>query len=240
VRQEKAEANLTEATAVDQIQIVDSEGRERDWNWLLTRFGPVAVQRSQAFEAGGTAYRLIRLRETTGPAVQSVHVTNKEGKPLKGILVVRHTPDAPDLPRWPVPASCWRDRGVFGPTGDDGAAVFGLGPADGYTLPGPGTGSVWVSDASGPSDLLTGLGALASAQPRHLDLTFQLLRADEAPSVPLRATRASAPAAVQAPTLLPSAAALASAPSSLSDEQWSHLIQRLDRIMDSLEKRLAR
>jgi hypothetical protein len=219
---------------------VGGEGLERDWHWLLTRFGPVVVQRIPAPGDRGPAFRLIRLREVAGPAVQSVHVLDNEGKPLPGILVVRHTPDAPALPQWPAPASRWHDSGVFGPTGDDGIAVFGLGQADGYTLPGPGSGSVWVSDPKGPSDLLTGLGTLATAQPRHLDLYFRLSSAGETQSGLSRSAPPSATAAAQPPRLLPSASALVSAPPPLSGEQWSLLVRRLDQIIVSLEERLAR
>jgi hypothetical protein len=162
-----------------QPRIVDRQGQEKDWAWLVAQFGPVELERAGV--AQGNVYRVVEIREVQGPAVQVVNVVDPGGTPIEGIRVVRFWPDAPLLPDWPPPTSLWRNRGVFGDTNVEGNIGYGMGQGDYYYLPASGASAVWVGDESGPSDLISGLGMLGGTARRHLDLVFQLQPAEPPP-----------------------------------------------------------
>ena len=164
---------------MDTPKILDRQGHEQDWNWLVANYGAINLQRAEISEGERLAFRITKLQESEGPAVQVVRVTVDGGEPLEGVSVVRHWPDAPDLPVWPPPSSRWRDRGVHGKTNVEGDIGFGMGRGDYYFAPSGGASAVWVADAAGPSDFLSGLGMLGGTNHRHLDVTFQLEGAAE-------------------------------------------------------------
>ncbi len=194
-------------------KVFDQQGQERDWAWLTANFGPIQVQRAQV--EAGKVYRLVKLQDAEGPAVQVVNVADRAGKPLAGVRVVRYWPNAPQLPDWPPPVSRWRSQGVFGQTNANGDIGYGLGHGDYYFAPDVGVSAVWVADPTGPSDLITGLGMLGGTEHRHLDVYYRLVEAQAQPKPP-------EPAPVELP-----------------DEQWRDLLAKLDRIISMLEREVG-
>jgi hypothetical protein len=214
---------------MDNLKIYDQQGQERDWNWLVANFGEVRLQRAQIPQGVTKAYRIVKLTDAVGVGAQSVNVVNQQGKPLAGIRVVRHWPDAPPLPDWPAPTSRWHTQGVFGPTNVNGDIGFGMGQGDFYTLPNVGASSVWVADPSGPSDLVSGLGMVTGGNYRHLNLQFQLQESTPTPPTP-----------PQPPEPEPPPPPSPSPPPPTSDENWQTLFEKLDRIIALLEEYCSR
>jgi hypothetical protein len=212
---------------VEPPAIIDQQGQEQDWAWLSDSFGDVAIERAGAAEGHAHVYRVIRLRDTLGPAAQVVKVLDQAGLPLEGIRVVRHWPDAPELTGLVSPASVWRERGVRGPTNANGEIGFGMGKEDYYAAASEGPAAVWVAEQAGPSDLISGLGMLELTNHRHLDIVFQrekaLSQAEATPST------SSAEQEVAVPP----------APSPMVDEQWDRIFEKLDLIIDVLEERVG-
>ena len=101
---------------MDRPKVFDKHGQEKDWAWLNQDFGAIVLRRAEAPEGVRFVYRVVRLQESEGPAVQVVNVQDSDENVLKGIKVVRHWPDAPQLPSWPPPTSMWHNRGVYGET----------------------------------------------------------------------------------------------------------------------------
>jgi hypothetical protein len=203
---------------MDDPKIYDQQGRERDWSWLTANFGDVHLQRAEIPQGITKVFRIVKLTDAVGTGAQSVNVVNQQGKPLEGIRVVRHWPDAPPLPGWPSPTSVWHAEGVFGPTNVNGDIGFGMGQGDFYTLPNVGASSIWVADPSGPSDLISGLGMVTGSSYRHLNIQFQLQDSAPTPS----------PSPEPEPPSPPSP--------SISDENWQTLFEKLDRIIALLEE----
>jgi hypothetical protein len=191
---------------VEEPEIVDQHGQVQDWAWLVANFGDVRLERADASEEVTRVYRIVRLEDSEGPATQIVNVVDEEEVPLGGIHVVRHWPDAPQLPDWPPPVSRWRDRGVYGTTNARGDIGFGMGHGDYYFPPDGGASAIWVADADGPADLLSGLGMLGGTDHRHLNVYYQLQDVAE------------------------------STPPPPPEDEWSRLLQKLDRIIALLEQ----
>jgi len=158
---------------VENPHVVDHNGRERDWGWLVTTFGEVRLERAEAAEGQARAYRVARLEAVGGPSVSIVKVIDQKGSALAGIQVARHWPDAPELPYLPAPASLWRRHGILGTTGAQGEVGFVMGVGDEYRLPDTGASAIWVADPGGPSDLVRGIGTLAGTDHLHLNILFQ-------------------------------------------------------------------
>lgn len=195
-------------------KIIDHEGQERDWDWFVTNFGAITIERCPATE--GKVFRIVKLRDSIGPAVQIASVRDEDSMPLIGVNLVRFWPDAPELPQWPAPISMWRRRGVIGPTNEEGNVGFGMGHGDYYFAPNAGASALWVADGRGPSDFIIGLGMLGGTDHRHVDVFFQLvdLGSQIEPPVP--------------PKPVPS-----------SSEDWRAMLARLDRIIELLEKQIG-
>ncbi len=189
-------------------KIFDQQGQERDWNWLISNFGAINLERAEVGE--GSVYRIVKLQDAEGPAVQVANVTDQGGQPLDGVRVVRYWPDAPPLPAWPPPTSMWHDQGVYGETNVNGDIGFGMGHGDYYFPPNGGASALWVADAKGPSDFISGLGMLGGTNHRHLDVYFQFLPAEPPPPEP---------------------------PEEPPDDRWQRLFDKLDEIISMLEKK---
>jgi hypothetical protein len=170
---------------IEKIRILDKQGQQRDWGWLRVNFGDIGVKRAEPVAGETSVYRVVKLQESEGPAVQVVNIAGEDGSSREGVVVVRHWPDAPELPAWPSPISRWRAKGVFGKTNNNGDIGFGMGHGDYYFATASGASSVWVADDAGQSDLITGLGMLGGTNHRHLDVYYQLLPVEQAsPDLP--------------------------------------------------------
>lgn len=145
--------------------IYDLTGQVQDLSWLESTFGAVGWECAEAHPAAGYVFRLTALRESCGPAVIIVNVTDENGYALEGRAVVRYWPGAPALPVYDPPASRWTDLGVVGWTSGSGDVGFGLGAGD-YYFPETGTGvtQIYVADYDGPSDLVKNLGMLGGTE----------------------------------------------------------------------------
>jgi hypothetical protein len=213
---------------MDMPEIYDLQGGERNWDWLVASFGAVKLERAVAPEGAGLVFRIIRLHVVEGTPIESVHVLGQDGNPLAGARVVRTWPGAPPLPGWLPPASRWRECGVYGVTGAKGEIGFGMGHGDTYTPPDGGASAVWVAEEAGPSDLFDGLGMLEGERHRHLDVYFQLQDVGAEPPPPPPAPPAPPPPA-------PSPAS----PPSPGVEDWQKILEKLDRILELLERQAA-
>lgn len=169
---------MKERKSVERPRIRDQQGREQEWDWLIANFGAISLERAKVSEGVNQVYRIVRLQDSEGPAVQMVSARDQSGNPIEGITVVRHWADAPQLPKWPAPASMWRERGVYGATNMNGEIGFGMGRGDYYFAPSGGASAVWIADQAGPSDLICGLGMLGATNHRHLDIVYQLEEVD--------------------------------------------------------------
>jgi hypothetical protein len=199
--------------------VVDHNGQERDWDWLVATFGEVGLDRAESAEGHIGVYRIVRLEAATGPSVLTARVIDQNDSPLTGIQVARHWPDAPELPYVPAPASLWHLRGILGTTGAQGEVGFVTGVGDDYSPPDSGASSIWVADPGGPSDLVRGLGMLAGTQHLHLNIVFQhehLSPPDPGPE-PLPPPPPDPPA----------------------DDQWEIVFGKLDLLIRLLEERLS-
>jgi hypothetical protein len=199
---------------VEQPRILDQQGQEQDWNWLIAHFGAIHLERAEVSE--GSVYRVIKIQDAEGPAVQVVNVTEPDDMPIEGIKVVRYWPDAPPLPAWPSPTSMWRNQGVYGTTNINGDIGYGMGHGDYYFPPSGGASAVWVADQAGPSDFVSGLGMLGGTNHRHLEVYFQLQPA-------------------QAPPIEPPVEPPDEPPDDLPEVRWQQLFAKLDQIITMLE-----
>ncbi len=209
---------------MDKPQVFDQQGEKQDWNWLTENFGAIVIERAKVAKKVTRIYRVVKLQDSEGPAVQVVNVADQDGNSMEAIRVVRHWPDAPELPAWPSPTSRWRDRGVFGKTNVEGNIGYGMGHGDYYFPPDGGASAVWVADEAGPSDLVSGLGMLGGTNHRHLDVYYQLVDVEK-PSPP------GPPEPPVEPPVEP--------PAELPDERWRTLLEKLDLIIDMLEKKVG-
>lgn len=212
---------------MDKPKIFDQQGQEQDWDWLVATFGPIEIEPAETSEGVTQAYRIVKLQDSQGPAVQVVNVADADGVPTEGIRVVRHWPDAPELPAWSPPISMWRDRGVYGPTNLNGDIGFGMGHGDYYFVPKHGASSVWVADEAGPADLITGLGMLGGTNHRHLDINYQLVQVEVAPP------EEPEEPPVEAPPTPP-----VEEPEGPSPDRWQLLLDKLDMIIAMLEEQV--
>jgi hypothetical protein len=231
---------------VDGLDILDQEGQKRDWDWLVATFGPLRVERVEIPEGVSRVYRVVKLQGVEGPAVQVVTVSDPDGNALEGIRVVRHWPDAPDLPTWAPPISVWYREGVYGTTNADGNIGFGMGQGDYYFPPDSGASSLWVADETGPSDSISGLGMLGGTRHDHLDVTFQLVEVEQpqpaeppagppaTPAEPLVEPPSQPP---QGPPAPPPEAAAPGMPVQPAVDRWQILMEKLDQIIAMLEER---
>jgi hypothetical protein len=203
-------------------RVFDQGGQEQDWDWLVANFGAVNLERVEPAEGVTQVYRIVKLQDAEGPAVQIVNVVDGDGNAMAGIRVVRYWPDAPLLPDWPSPISRWRKRGVFGATNVEGDIGYGMGRGDYYFPPSGGASAVWVADPKGPSDFISGLGMLGATRHRHLDVFYQLQDLGEPPVEPPE----------EPPDEPPD-----EPPEEPLDERWQKLFEKLDRIITLLEER---
>lgn len=136
------------------LEIYDCAGQITNTYWLTSTFGDVRWSEGN----------LVELRCSIGPSVLVANVRDHDSQPVENATVVLYWPDAPFLP--PELQSCGLDRGVFGPTNQNGDIGFGLGPGSYYFPPSGGPHVMWVV---GGASCLAGLGMLGLTEHQHLD-----------------------------------------------------------------------
>lgn len=153
--------------------IVDGSGMVRTWEWLWAKYGNVVLR-----EAPYPKFELVKIIETTGPAIIKIKVEDNEGYPHKAQPVANHWPDntLTDLTRDPNLKSLWQPRANVGTTNWDGYFAWGIGPGSyikDLAVGGPHT--VWVLSQSLFSDGLQGIGMLGGTNHHGpLSLVFRM------------------------------------------------------------------
>ena len=69
---------------MEEPQVFDQQGKKRTWAWLTTNFGAISLERTQVPEGQTHAYRIVKLQDAQGPAVQIVNVVDQEWQPHRG------------------------------------------------------------------------------------------------------------------------------------------------------------
>ncbi|HSR33691.1 MAG TPA: hypothetical protein VLY63_24255 [Anaerolineae bacterium] len=147
-----------------ELTIYDKYGTEQNWDWLVSNFGAVTLDR-------GTGVASVRvLREVEGPSTLVVWVENADGDPIENVPVVFYWAGAPLLP--PEQQACGLDRGIVGLTKSTGETGIGMGGGAYYFPPAGGPHVVWV--AAEGTDCLGGLGMLGGTNHIHLDSVWRL------------------------------------------------------------------
>jgi hypothetical protein len=160
--------NYSSTLAIPELIILDKDGMEKDWDWVIDTFGALEIARAER----GAAYRVCTLQEEHVQVTIKVRAAEEEN-PVPGVTVIRYWPDAPLLPPEMVD---WHDRGDQLVTNDAGLVEFVMGRGDKYFPPSPGASDVWVSDPAYASDLMKGLGMLDGTDHIHLNVEFCLVR----------------------------------------------------------------
>jgi CRP-like cAMP-binding protein/outer membrane biosynthesis protein TonB len=159
------------AAAIPPLQVIDVNGQTRDYAWVQSYYG-AEIQRAQP-GPNGQVFRIVKIIERKGPAVNIIQVLNEDGSPMDQQKVIRYWPGADKLKV--ASASHWRDRGVVGVTNADGEMGFALGRGDYISGPGRGASAMWVANPTIPSDLANKLGMIAGTEHQRLDFVFQLV-----------------------------------------------------------------
>jgi hypothetical protein len=198
------------------VKIVDCNGTQRDWQWLVANYGQPVIHRATA----GLAWRLVELREvkdtltsaTRAPSSLTVTTRQVDGRPAAGVRVAWYWPDAPfDTEATPpngLPAGMRAGRAVSGTTNLEGAVGFGMGNGAYYFPPHIGPHAAWIHGTN--SDVILGLGMIGGTNHNHIDLVYQQTVQEDPPVVP--------------PPEEPPASGT-----------WDLLFQRLDRVIQLLE-----
>ncbi len=148
------------------LAIYDKYGTLQDWEWLVSVFGPVTLNR------GTDAAKVTELREAGPYSTLLVRVENVYGDPIVGQEVVFYWPDAPLLP--PDKQACGLDRGLIIPSKENGNAEFAMYSGSMY-YPDRGEAGphvVWIPRQG--TDCLRGLGWIAGTDHYHLDSVWRL------------------------------------------------------------------
>jgi hypothetical protein len=149
-----------------ELAIYDKYGTLQDWDWLVSVFGPVTLDR------GTNAAKVIELREAGPHSSLIVRVENLHGEPMVGQEVVFHWDGAPLLPL--DKRACGEDRGDLILTKENGNAEFSMGVGS-YYYPDRGEAGphvVWIPREG--TDCLGGLGMIAGTDHIHLDSVWRL------------------------------------------------------------------
>lgn len=150
----------------------DREGREVPLATLRAKYG-FTVRRAINVAPGQEVFRVIALREKSGPATLVVRST-VGGRPDVGRRVAFAWPDAPPQQNT---GRDWGNRYVIGETNANGDVGFGLGTGAyirDVAVGGPH--SVWVWSPSASSDAVFGLGMLGGTNHDHVDVEFALVQ----------------------------------------------------------------
>lgn len=141
------------------VTVTDMDGLARDLDWARSKYG-AWVEFAQP--RGGGCYRLVELRERSGPSNIDVWVLDEAGNPMPNALVRVEWPAGDDIK--PTALDGKRDPG------------FALGPGCYIHDPKYG-GAITISiEGQYPSDEARNLGMLAGTPHDHFDLVFKLVR----------------------------------------------------------------
>jgi hypothetical protein len=155
-------------------QVFDVNGQQKDWAWLQAKYkcGMTAAP-------SGSAFRLVRIDETVGPAVFIVNVRSDTGAPQQNQPVAQwwNGAEGDDRSTSLVGVglqSVYHPRAIVERTNGNGDIGFPYGA--GGVIHENGPYEFWVLSPSLPSDAATGLGWLGGtnhACPGRL--TFQIV-----------------------------------------------------------------
>ncbi len=133
------------------IRVYDQYGNERDLDWVWEVYGSWIEAASPPL--GGSAYRIVELRERTGPSSLDAYVQDANGDPVPGVQV----------------RCWWADGEDLQITNAEGRVGFGMGVyGGGYQI------EVAMEGVS--SDIACNLGMLPGTEHTHLDTYFRLMR----------------------------------------------------------------
>jgi hypothetical protein len=142
--------------AAPTVRVFDMDGQPRDLAWVQQKYGSFL---EFAQPAGGGIYRIVELREHSGPASIDVYVLDENGAPMPNVMIRFE----------------WPGDGVEQPTEADGKRGFGLGPGT-YILDAHVGGACCISVISQyPSDRARNMGHLAGTPHDHIDVVYQLV-----------------------------------------------------------------
>lgn len=188
------------------IRIVDCDGVERDWPWLVARYGALVIHPA----APGPGWRIIEIWENADPstvqgdapalvspfagvnaaAVIVVKTRSAGGAPIPDVRVAWYWPDAPvDGEAGPangLPAGMRPSRAVNGSTNGDGVVGFGMGNGA-YYWPNEGQigpHAVWVYGVHTNSDVILGLGMLGGTNHSSLWPVYEWQQGAPEPPAP--------------------------------------------------------
>jgi hypothetical protein len=132
------------------VRVYDQYGNERDLNWVWERYGSWIEWASPL--PGGSVYRIVELRERTGPSSLDAYVRDANGDPLPEVQV----------------RCWWADGQDVQVTNAEGRVGFGMGSYG---------GGYQIEVTMGvPSDIAWNLGMLGLTEHTHLDTYFRLVR----------------------------------------------------------------
>lgn len=139
------------------VVVYDMYGNVRDLNWAWEKYGVWIEEASPGPD--GSVFRIVELREQSGPANIDVWVLGEGGGPMAGVTVRKS----------------WPDGQVEQTTDLDGRTGFGMGGGDKHPEGTSGALSFEVV-ASVPSDVGRGFGWLGGTEHDHLNIVFRLMR----------------------------------------------------------------
>ncbi len=132
------------------VRVYDQYGNERDLNWVWERYGSWIGWASPP--PGVSVYRIVELRERTGPSSLDAYVKDANGDPNPGVQV----------------RCWWADGEDVQVTNAEGRVGFGMGSYG---------GGYQIQVAMGvDSDIAWNLGMLGLTEHTHLDTYFRLMR----------------------------------------------------------------
>lgn len=140
------------------VKVLDADGRVRDLAWAQHYYG-AWIEFAQP--AAGICYRIVELREQSGPSNIDIWVRDENGDPVPNVVVNVD---------WP--GTEWKK-----PTDYEGKVGFGMGPGSyiyDREVGGPHTIRL---ECEHPSDVGMNFGMLAGTPHDHLNIVFQLVRA---------------------------------------------------------------
>jgi len=143
--------------AAPTVKVYDMNGRAQDLDWANRKYG-AWVEFAQP--VAGTCFRLVEMRERSGPSNIDVWLLDENGAPIPN-MTVRFD---------------WPGEEVVQATNAEGKVGFALGMGSyiyDARVGGPHTIRVLCEH---PSDVARNMGHLAGTPHDHLDIVFQLVR----------------------------------------------------------------